>query len=124
MKIINKINLIKIRKIIIKQEKNKLSEIEKIHKIGRITPDEKALEWERAGICAPLECMGRNKSILRCDKYSNDCHQCLKDFASRKESYEPFLNDFEFLPNLNLLEETKKVEEEYNNKNLVKTKKR
>lgn len=104
--------------------------IDEIHEMGRITYLEKASEWERGGICAPMECVGDTKSTLRCTDFSYNCHECLINFASRSESYEPFSNDFEFPcmdtdePQVNWVEEINDFRKEYNNKHLARVKKR
>lgn len=105
-------------------------EIEEIHDMGRITYLEKALEWEKGGICAPMECMGEAKAIARCASFSDNCHECLIKFASRSRTYEPFSNDFEF-PDMDTEEEqvswvheTENFRNVYNKKHLARVRKK
>ena len=100
----------------------RIKEMEEIHKNGKITSDEKAYEWERAGVCAPFEYFGDDKRLERCTCYSNDCHQCLRDFASCKRFYEPYSNNLDLIPDFNVDDqvEFEKIKKNNNPKRLVK----
>lgn len=101
-RVLCKFNLMRKKFNSLEQSRLREMEIEVIHSKGRITPEEKAFEWERAGVCAPLEYMGEVSYQSRCNFYSKDCHQCLKDFASYKKSYDPYSDDFDLIPDYNM----------------------
>ncbi len=68
---------------IIKQKPLTPEQIRDIHAKGKITPEEKATEWESLDLCVPGDIM--EKAYLRCRKYDN-CHECLMDYAAELNS--------------------------------------
>ena len=53
--------------------------IDEIHARGKITPEEKVMEWEAMELCAPGDAIG--SASWRCEKYGN-CHECLTAYAT------------------------------------------
>ena len=62
-------------------------QIREIHSRGMITPAEKVKEWESFDLCAPGDAIG--SAANRCKKFKYNCHECLGDYASGKDEYEP-----------------------------------
>ncbi len=62
-------------------------EIEEIHSRGKITPLEKVKEWEAFDLCAPGDTIG--SVAKRCAQFSNNCHECLVEYASHQLEYDP-----------------------------------
>ena len=58
--------------------------IDEIHSRGKLTPYEKAEEWENNGLCACGDAMGSASD--RCEMFLN-CHECLLEFASHNTEY-------------------------------------
>lgn len=65
-------------------------EIDAIHASGRITPKEKVQEWEDMDLCAPGDAIG--SAAWRCEKFHHNCHNCLVDYASSKDSWLSFFD--------------------------------
>ena len=70
-------------------------EIDKIHDEGYITAQEKVMEWESFGLCAPSNSLGKGSN--RCREFTN-CHECLIDFASQKDKW---ISMYKIMNNLN-----------------------
>ena len=84
-------------------------EIDGIHSRGKITPLEKAEEWESFDLCAPGDAIGSAKD--RCHYFKYNCHECLLEYASRKKEYDKI--DFKVIHPYNnekgvVLEKTRK----------------
>ena len=61
------------------------SQVDEIHKRGKITAFEKVKEWEEFGLCVPGDAIGSVAS--RCHAFSS-CHNCLTDYASKQKEYD------------------------------------
>jgi len=61
------------------------SQVDEIHKRGKITAFEKVKEWEEFGLCVPGDAIGSAAS--RCQTFSS-CHNCLTDYASKQKEYD------------------------------------
>lgn len=71
-------------------------QIDDIHSRGKITPQEKVKEWEDMNLCAPGD---EISAAWRCEKFHNNCHDCLVDYANEHEEYISFydiLKNFSF----------------------------
>lgn len=69
-----------------KQEKELTqSQVDRIHKKGKITPFEKVKEWESFDLCAPGDNIG--SAADRCHSFSS-CHNCLTDYAYKQKEYD------------------------------------
>lgn len=62
-----------------------------IHKRGKITPKEKVKEWEEMDLCAPGDYAGN--AAWRCKKFRHNCHDCLVDYANKRDEYTSFKDD-------------------------------
>lgn len=60
-----------------------------IHSRGKLTPQEKAVEWESYDICAP----GLSATDARCNFFGNDCQKCLLEYASHEPEYDTIKNE-------------------------------
>lgn len=61
------------------------SQVDEIHKRGKITPLEKVREWEGLGLCTPGDAIG--SAANRCHSFSS-CHNCLTDYAYKQKEYD------------------------------------
>lgn len=62
-------------------------QIDEIHARGHITAVEKVKEWEAMDLCAPGDAIG--SAANRCHEFNHNCHECLVDYASVQDEYEP-----------------------------------
>lgn len=62
-------------------------QIDEIHARGHITAAEKVEEWESMDLCAPGDAIG--SAANRCHEFNYNCHECLVDYASTQDEYEP-----------------------------------
>lgn len=81
------------QKIIIKERMREFymsytqEKIDDIHSRGKLTPEEKVEEWVSNELCAPGDGIG--SAGYRCCFFDN-CNECLHEFASHQDEYEPF----------------------------------
>lgn len=72
------------------------SQVDDIHKRGKITPTEKVEEWEKFDLCAPGNAIVSAKN--RCHTFSN-CYECLLEYANEKEEYDSIEVDIKIVNN-------------------------
>ena len=69
-------------------------QIDDIHSRGKLTPDEKAMEWESFDLCAPGDAIG--SASWRCKKFRN-CRECLVAYARELNTeFESMPQNFSF----------------------------